>query len=64
MAETRYGGRKTRVGVVVGDGLQKMAALCATTFIGKGKADEFACDRCTRRTALGDLEPEPPEAVE
>ncbi len=27
---------------VVGDGLQKMAAPCATTFIGKGKADEFA----------------------
>jgi GTP-binding protein HflX len=27
---------------VVGDGLQKMAAPCATTFIGKGKAGEFA----------------------
>jgi GTPase len=27
---------------VVGDGTQKMAAPCATTFIGKGKADEFA----------------------
>jgi GTP-binding protein HflX len=27
---------------VVGDGVQKMAAPCATTFIGKGKADEFA----------------------
>jgi GTP-binding protein HflX len=27
---------------VVGDGLQKMAAPCARTFIGKGKADEFA----------------------
>ncbi len=27
---------------VVGDGLQKLAAPCATTFIGKGKASEFA----------------------
>ncbi len=27
---------------VVGDGLQRMAAPCATTYIGKGKADEFA----------------------
>ena len=27
---------------VVGDGLQKMAAPCAATFIGKGKASEFA----------------------
>jgi GTP-binding protein HflX len=27
---------------VVGDGTQKLAAPCATTFIGKGKADEFA----------------------
>ncbi|MGO8676073.1 MAG: GTPase HflX [Limisphaerales bacterium] len=29
-------------GVVVGDGLQKMASPCAATYIGKGKADEFA----------------------
>ncbi len=29
-------------GEVVGDGLQKMAAPCASTYIGKGKADEFA----------------------
>ena len=27
---------------VVGDGTQKLAAPCATTFIGRGKADEFA----------------------
>jgi GTP-binding protein HflX len=27
---------------VIGDGLQKLAAPCASTFIGKGKADEFA----------------------
>ncbi len=32
---------------VIGDGLQKMAAPCATTFIGRGKADEFA-QRCRR----------------
>lgn len=29
-------------GVVVGDGLQKLQAPCASTFIGKGKAEEFA----------------------
>jgi len=29
-------------GEVIGDGLQKMASPCASTFIGKGKADEFA----------------------
>jgi len=32
----------TAGGQVVGDGLQKMPAPCATTYIGKGKADEFA----------------------
>ncbi len=32
---------------VVGDGIQKMAAPCASTFIGKGKADEFA-QHCRR----------------
>ena len=32
----------TAGGEVVGDGLQKMAAPCAATFIGKGKAGEFA----------------------
>jgi len=32
----------TAGGNVIGDGLQKMAAPCATTFIGKGKANEFA----------------------
>lgn len=32
----------TAGGQVVGDGLQKMASPCAGTFIGKGKADEFA----------------------
>jgi GTPase len=32
----------TAGGQVVGDGIQKLAAPCATTFVGKGKADEFA----------------------
>ena len=32
----------TAGGEVVGDGLQRMAAPCASTFIGKGKASEFA----------------------
>jgi GTP-binding protein HflX len=37
----------TAGGEVVGDGLQKMAAPCASTFIGKGKASEFA-DHCRK----------------
>ena len=37
----------TAGGEVVGDGIQKLAAPCAGTFIGKGKADEFA-DYCRR----------------
>jgi GTP-binding protein HflX len=32
----------TAGGQVIGDGVQKLAAPCATTFIGKGKADQFA----------------------
>jgi len=32
----------TAGGVVIGEGTQKMSSLCAATFIGKGKADEFA----------------------
>jgi GTPase len=32
----------TAGGEVVGDGVQKLAAPCASTFIGKGKADQFA----------------------
>jgi len=41
---------------VIGDGLQKMAAPCATTFIGKGKADEFAllCRRADVDTVIFD----------
>jgi len=37
----------TAGGKVVGDGVQKLDAPCAGTFIGKGKADEFAA-RCRR----------------
>jgi len=37
----------TAGGEVIGDGVQKLAAPCAGTFIGKGKADEFA-DYCRR----------------
>jgi GTP-binding protein HflX len=32
----------TAGGDVVGEGIQKLAAPCSTTFIGKGKADEFS----------------------
>ncbi len=32
----------TAGGEVIGDGVQKLAAPCASTFIGKGKAEEFA----------------------
>jgi GTP-binding protein HflX len=35
----------TAGGEVIGDGLQKLAAPCASTFIGRGKAGEFA-ERC------------------
>jgi len=37
----------TAGGEVVGEGIQKLAALCASTYIGKGKADEFA-DHCRK----------------
>ena len=32
----------TAGGEVIGDGIQKLEALIAATFIGKGKAEEFA----------------------
>ncbi len=49
---------------VVGDGLQKMAAPCATTFIGKGKADEFAehCRRADVDTVIFDDELTPAQS--
>jgi GTP-binding protein HflX len=50
--------------VVVGDGLQKMAAPCARTFIGKGKADEFAahCRRADVDTVIFDDELSPAQS--
>jgi GTP-binding protein HflX len=49
---------------VVGDGLQKMAAPCATTFIGKGKADEFAqhCRQADVDTVIFDDELSPAQS--
>jgi len=49
---------------VVGDGLQKMAAPCATTFIGKGKADEFAhhCRQAEVDTVIFDDELSPAQS--
>jgi GTP-binding protein HflX len=49
---------------VIGDGLQKMAAPCATTFIGKGKADEFAlhCRRADVDTVIFDDELSPAQS--
>ena len=49
---------------VVGDGLQKMAAPCATTFIGKGKAGEFAqhCRKADVDTVIFDDELSPAQS--
>jgi GTP-binding protein HflX len=49
---------------VIGDGLQKMAAPCASTFIGKGKADEFAlhCRRTDVDTVIFDDELSPAQS--
>jgi len=49
---------------VVGDGLQKMAAPCASTFIGRGKADEFAllCKRADVDTVIFDDELTPAQS--
>jgi len=49
---------------VVGDGLQKMAAPCAGTFIGRGKADEFAqnCRRADVDTVIFDDELSPAQS--
>ena len=49
---------------VVGDGLQKMAAPCASTFIGKGKADEFAehCRKADVDTVIFDDELSPAQS--
>jgi GTP-binding protein HflX len=54
----------TAGGEVVGDGLQKMSAPCASTFIGKGKADEFAlhCRRADVDTVIFDDELSPAQS--
>ncbi len=48
----------TAGGEVVGDGIQKMAAPCAATYIGKGKAEEFArrCQQADVDTVIFDDE--------
>ncbi len=54
----------TAGGEVVGDGIQKLAAPCASTFIGKGKADEFAahCRRADVDTVIFDDELSPAQS--
>ena len=54
----------TAGGEVVGEGMQKMAAPCAGTFIGKGKADEFAqhCRRADVDTVIFDDELSPAQS--
>jgi len=49
---------------VVGDGIQKMVAPCASTFIGKGKADEFAehCRQADVDTVIFDDELSPAQS--
>jgi GTPase len=54
----------TAGGEVVGDGMQKLAAPCASTFIGKGKADEFArlCREADVDTVIFDDELSPAQS--
>jgi GTP-binding protein HflX len=54
----------TAGGEVVGDGLQKMAAPCASTFIGKGKANDFAhhCRQADVDTVIFDDELTPAQS--
>jgi GTP-binding protein HflX len=54
----------TAGGEVIGDGIQKLAAPCATTFIGKGKADEFArhCRQADVDTVIFDDELSPAQS--
>ncbi len=54
----------TAGGEVVGDGIQKMAAPCAATYIGKGKADEFAlhCRKADVDTVIFDDELSPAQS--
>jgi len=54
----------TAGGQVVGDGLQKLASPCAATFIGKGKAAEFAlhCRQADVDTVIFDDELSPAQS--
>jgi GTP-binding protein HflX len=54
----------TAGGEVVGDGLQKLVAPCAATFIGRGKAGEFAqhCRRADVDTVIFDDELTPAQS--
>jgi GTP-binding protein HflX len=54
----------TAGGEVVGEGIQKLAARCAATFIGKGKAEEFAheCSRADVDTVIFDDELTPAQS--
>jgi GTP-binding protein HflX len=54
----------TAGGQVIGDGIQKLAAPCAGTFIGKGKADEFAahCRKADVDTVIFDDELSPAQS--
>lgn len=54
----------TAGGSVVGDGLQKVAAPCAATYIGKGKAEEFAryCQQAEVDTVIFDDELTPAQS--
>ena len=54
----------TAGGHVIDDGVQKMAAPCASTYIGKGKADEFAlhCRQADVDTVIFDDELSPAQS--
>ena len=54
----------TAGGEVVGDGIQKLATPCAATYIGKGKAEEFAkhCQRADVDTVIFDDELSPAQS--
>ncbi len=54
----------TAGGEVVGDGIQKMATPCAATYIGKGKAEEFAqhCRQADVDTVIFDDELSPAQS--
>jgi GTP-binding protein HflX len=55
---------KTAGGQVVGEGIQKLAAPCAATYIGKGKVEEFAlhCQKANVDTVIFDDELSPAQS--